>query len=843
MNLTKIGAGTLNLTGANTYSGTTTLSAGTIEVGSSTALGTSSLAMATGTTLQSGAAGLNLANAIGLTGTDTVDTNGNTLTLSGVISGAGVNLTKIGAGTLNLTGANTFSGSATISAGTLRMGNPAALSVNVAVTNNSVLDLNGNSETIGSLAGTTAGATVVGVGSSLTTGGNNTSTSYDGTISIANLTKAGTGNFTLESAGTNTLTGLLHVTGGTLTIGSGASATVVSANSATVDANTTLSVATGATLTTTVLGGLLNNGHVINNGTVNDDLNNNSTVDNFGAYNATVATNTGTIENHSPGVWTGDVTSNSNTILNDVGATWVGNVLANTGTITTAGTWTGNFASAGIVNAQGTLTGTVNNSGQFNVTGALTGISNFTNNAAGVLDLGGNNLTVASLANSGNVNMVNGATNQTLTSAALSGNGTVNLDINLSQTSGQLADKIVVTNPAGFAAGNTQNLAFTVVAGPRVLTPDIAVIQGSNGGTATASGLPGPGIINYALIRSGNDWVVHATANPVLGGIASNISLVESTIGSVVNRPSSPFVSGLAADVEPGHCGAGPWIRGTGGYAGATGTASVSGFSSTSKVDLNYKGAQFGLDIACFNIQKTGIDVAIGVIGGLNNGSTTQDLTSVGGGMTDSTFDQKFAGVYATFAKGPFAADIQARYDTTDFTFTNAALGLNNSPLNSVRYTLSGSASYAIDLKGVSLVPAVGFSAAQTTSSTISAGGNLLTPDASLSLVGFVGATLAKTIILPDQKSAVTPFITATLYNDFAPDPTSTFVDTLGNTQIITSQNLGMVGEGSLGLNYVKILDSAPTGPKQINANVRADLKYSDRVTGAGVTAQARVQF
>mgnify|MGYP001796351461 CR=1 FL=1 len=73
---------------------------------------------------------------------------------------------------------------------------------------------------------------------------------------------------------------------------------------------------------------------------------------------------------------------------------------------------------------------------------------------AGTLDLNGFNQTVASIANTGNINMANGVTNQTLTTAVLSGNGTVNLDINLSQASpGQLADKIVVTNPAGFAAG------------------------------------------------------------------------------------------------------------------------------------------------------------------------------------------------------------------------------------------------------------------------------------------------------------------------------------------------------------------------------------------------------
>lgn len=115
--ISKIGAGTLTLSGANTYSGGTSLNAGTIAVGNNTALGTSGLAMANATTLQA-ASSVALANAISVAATSAVDTNGNNLGLSGIISGAG-SINKVGAGTLTLSGANTYSGPTNINAGSL----------------------------------------------------------------------------------------------------------------------------------------------------------------------------------------------------------------------------------------------------------------------------------------------------------------------------------------------------------------------------------------------------------------------------------------------------------------------------------------------------------------------------------------------------------------------------------------------------------------------------------------------------------------------------------------------------------------------------------------------------
>ncbi len=122
----KTGGGTLVLAAANTYTGGTTLQAGTLALGSATALGTGELRMAANTTLAFAADGLTVANPIAFGGTTTgaavvdpaVDTGAMTETLSGAITGAGA-LTKLGTGTLDLAGAGTYAGGTEVTAGTL----------------------------------------------------------------------------------------------------------------------------------------------------------------------------------------------------------------------------------------------------------------------------------------------------------------------------------------------------------------------------------------------------------------------------------------------------------------------------------------------------------------------------------------------------------------------------------------------------------------------------------------------------------------------------------------------------------------------------------------------------
>ena len=215
--------GTTVLSGANSYQGGTSITAGTLQVSSDANLGAAS----GGLTLNGGrlntTASFTSGRAVDLAGAGNISTDaGTVLTLTGAVSGPGT-LTKTGAGTLTLTANNSYTGLTTISAGTLQIGDGGTTgSIAGNVLNNGALVFN--------RAGTlTMGGTIIGGGSVTQSGpgttiltGNN---SYAGPTSV----NAGTllvngdqsGATDLTSVASGATLGGIGTIGGDVTIADG----------------------------------------------------------------------------------------------------------------------------------------------------------------------------------------------------------------------------------------------------------------------------------------------------------------------------------------------------------------------------------------------------------------------------------------------------------------------------------------------------------------------------------------------------------------------------------------------------------------------------------------------
>jgi autotransporter-associated beta strand protein len=264
--LTKNGTSTLTLSGNNTYNGTTTINAGTIEIAAAGRLGAGNY---TG----------NISNSGGLIHSGTTNQ-----ILGGILSGSG-SLTQNAASTLTLSGANTYNGTTTIKSGTLVIGHATGLGSggNISFTGgglqygsgittdissrikNSTLailvDTNGNNVTFASaLDSTNAGGFTKNGTGILTLGGNNTYAGNTrinaGTVEIGAAGRLGAGNYTgnIVNNGTFIYSGTSNQTLGGIISGSGA-LTHNASSTLTLTGNNTFNGATAINAGTLVLSG------------------------------------------------------------------------------------------------------------------------------------------------------------------------------------------------------------------------------------------------------------------------------------------------------------------------------------------------------------------------------------------------------------------------------------------------------------------------------------------------------------------------------------------------------------------------------------------------------------
>ncbi|WP_210249498.1 S8 family peptidase, partial [Methylobacterium sp. WL7] len=256
--LAKLGAGTLALSGTNTYAGATTIAAGTLLARGGQAIGDRSavlvgagatLALADGETVGSlaGQGRVALGSARLTAGGDNSST-----TFAGTLDGTG-GLTKAGAGTLTLAGTNTYTGGTTLAGGTLSVSREASLGAASAP-----LSFDG-----GVLQVTGTGFTATDRPIAWAAGGGGFDIADPANTFTLTQSLSGPGGLTKLGAGTLTLTGAHGFTGPTIVAAGGLGLT---ASASLVSPVITLA---GTTLTHagTLAGGLTNAGITLTSGT------------------------------------------------------------------------------------------------------------------------------------------------------------------------------------------------------------------------------------------------------------------------------------------------------------------------------------------------------------------------------------------------------------------------------------------------------------------------------------------------------------------------------------------------------------------------------------------------
>jgi autotransporter-associated beta strand protein len=303
--VTKDTLGTVTLSGSNTYTGSTAINAGTLQVNGNNALGTA----ASGTTVANGAVlrlnnvnyttaealtlngtGIGNGGALANTGTSTfagpinaatnatINAGGGILNLTGGLNKNGTTLTIAGGGTVYITNngitgsspnsdlviddtdviisaPSTYNGPTTVqNTGTLQLGNsnvlPTSPHTALTVNSNSFLNLASYSDSVASLSGDSTGTvwnSVVGSTSTLTVNpASGVTTTFAGVIAGTNVGTQGDVAFQKDGAGTLILTGGNSFSGATTISGGTLSAAATSGSA--LKSTSSITVNSGGTL-------------------------------------------------------------------------------------------------------------------------------------------------------------------------------------------------------------------------------------------------------------------------------------------------------------------------------------------------------------------------------------------------------------------------------------------------------------------------------------------------------------------------------------------------------------------------------------------------------------------
>lgn len=368
--LVKGGAGTLVLTSADTFSGSTTINGGVLALsGNGSVANSAEVNVAAGATFDiSNTSSGSLITS--LAGNGTVNLGGQTLTLTGANGAFAGSITGTGGLTLaggseTLTGANLYSGATVIDAGILALSGTGTLglSSSVTVANGATLDI--SNATSGSSITSLAGSGTVNLGSqSLTL--TKASGSFSGTI-------AGSGGLTLAAgletlSGSNTYAGGTTINGGTLSIASdanlGAASGGVVLHGGTLENTATFSTGRAISLTGNGIlqtdADLVVSGNITGGGALTKSGNGSLTLSGSNTYSGGTTITAGTLVVDSASL-PGTVTDHAALVFNQVSDGAFGGAISGNGSLAKTGAGTlildgdsGDFAGTTTVQA-GTL--------------------------------------------------------------------------------------------------------------------------------------------------------------------------------------------------------------------------------------------------------------------------------------------------------------------------------------------------------------------------------------------------------------------------------------------------------------------------------------------------------
>jgi opacity protein-like surface antigen len=355
-------------------------------------------------------------------------------------------------------------------------------------------------------------------------------------------------------------------------------------------------------------------------------------------------------------------------------------------------------------------------------------------------------------------------------------------------------------------------------------------------------------------------------------------------IGSIAGTVNTAFLPGGSAFLSsapnsaPDQQGGGAWTRAVGGTVDTSANTNFSGsFSVTgpglppsiflsqscrASIKQNYAGFEAGHDIAVLNTANA--DWHFGVLAGYVGAKAEFPAQSVEVPAQTGDFEAPSAGLYGSFSRGRFSADVQARL----YSLQAESLGQR---LDGRGYSLAGNMSYRFDLPGNwSLEPSVGGIFSHTSvdplniatvggdlpvaglpgvsaAAVVAASGTLKIQDVD-SWLGRASVKLGTSLPLAGGQIVAYPFLTASVFHEFEGNVNASIVTAgtvsptaFGTVQFqgignLTSSGIGTYGQFGGGSAF-QLADTGWLG------FARFDYRTGENIQGYSVSAGLRYQL